>query len=430
MSAPRQVKTWEISASEDSEAETEELRADRSSGDQSEALFPSSATKTRTPSSAPLSPPRPGTSAATPSPARKRRSQEEIEADRQRAKERREARERLRTARAQEKEGRRQEQLRRKEAAERLKTLRPENYIKTLTVCIHPALLQQHGSDLLLDTLAAYEWRLSIESQRLTHSIAWTRDVAQEDEGEAVLEEEQMLLVLTMADFVDLVVAVNKTLHSDMQEAEAEAGSLLSLLSECLNRDAAKVLTLLVTDSDHSRTNTEHFREETLQSKLGMNNLDIEEVRVYLQLYKNISLVFVDGWQDITDHVCAVTKALSKRPLKLLAEREELPFCVDGSWASGVRVERDGSGLVQVWAKQMEQLNRVSPAVASSVASAYSSPQLLLQAYQSLDREDDRKRLLAGLSVKSEGKERRIGPEISARLYRCFTAQNPELVLD
>lgn len=74
----------------------------------------------------------------TSSPARKRRSKQEIEADRQTARERREARERERAARAQEKEERRQEQRRRREAAENLKTLRPENYLKSLTVCIDP----------------------------------------------------------------------------------------------------------------------------------------------------------------------------------------------------------------------------------------------------------------------------------------------------
>uniref|UniRef100_G3P0A7 ERCC4 domain-containing protein n=1 Tax=Gasterosteus aculeatus TaxID=69293 RepID=G3P0A7_GASAC len=110
-----------------------------------------------------------------------------------------------------------------------------------------------------------------------------------------------------------------------------------------------------------------------------MENLDVEEVLVYLQLCKNINLVLLDGWQEITNHVCAVTKALSKRPFKLLTERAELPFCVDGAWAGGARVERDGSGLIQVWSRQIQQLNRVSPSVASTVTGAYPSPQLLLQ---------------------------------------------------
>ena len=47
-----------------------------------------------------------------------------------------------------------------------------------------------------------------------------------------------------------------------------------------------------------------------------------------------------------------------------------------------------------------------------------------------MESEEDRKTLLAALVVKSGDKERRVGPEISARIYRCLTAQNSELVLD
>lgn len=55
-----------------------------------------------------------------------------------------------------------------------------------------------------------------------------------------------------------------------------------------------------------------------------MQPLNSSQVLVYLQLYKNISLVFLDGWEDVTDHVCAVTKALSKRPFKY-ARAKTLP---------------------------------------------------------------------------------------------------------
>lgn len=475
MSVLRRAKTWEISESEGSDAETKpdlnqdesghitivstDFKEDQSSDSKCKTL-PSSPTKTEPSKTCALSPPRPE-GRGTPSPARKRRTKEEIEADRQAARERKEARDRQRAARAREKEEKRQEQQKRREAAEDLKRLRPENCLRCLTVCIDPALLQQDGSDILLDALAAFEWRFSIETQQLPCSITWTRDLPQQGEdGKGSVEEEQVVLVLSLTDFMDTVISVKKVsnllscnkvilmaAHSmallrvvllplqmlDSEEEETGAGSFLSPILECLNRDAKKVVTLLVTDSQPDYRMDAcgvHLLDETLQSKLGMENVDIEEVLVYLQLCKNISLVFLNDWQEITNHVCGVTKALSKRPFKLLTERAELPFCVDGSWASGVRVERDGSGLIQVWSRQIQQLNRVSPAVASTVTAAYPSPQLLLQAYQSLESEEARKGLLAGLLVKSGGKERRIGPEISARVYRCLTAQNPQLVLD
>ncbi|XP_039990603.1 probable crossover junction endonuclease EME2 isoform X2 [Xiphias gladius] len=437
MSVLRRAKTWEISESEEeTDAETKpdlnrdessqiaaKVRTDLNASSPEHTCQTSSSTKSESSQTCALPPPRPDGS-GTPSPARRRRTKEEIEADREKARQRKEERERQRAARAREKEEKRRGQQRRREAAEKLKSLRPENCLKCLTVCIDPALLQQDGSDILLATLATFEWRFSIENQQLPHSITWTRDLPQGEDGMGSLEEEQVVLVLGLTDFMDMVISVKKMLDSEGEETGV--GSFLCPLLECLNRDAKKAVTLLVTDSQPDyRTNA-----CGVQSKLGMENLDTEEVLVYLQLCKNISLVFLDGWQEVTNHVCAVTKALSKRPFKLLTEQAELPFCVDGSWASGVRVERDGSGLFQVWSKQIQQLNRVSPAVASTVTAAYPSPQLLLQAYQSLGSEEERKGLLAGLIVKSGGKERRIGPEMSTRVYRCFTAQNPQLVLD
>lgn len=46
-----------------------------------------------------------------------------------------------------------------------------------VNVCHPTALLQQDGSDILLDTLVNLEWRFSIESQQIPRSIAWTRDL-------------------------------------------------------------------------------------------------------------------------------------------------------------------------------------------------------------------------------------------------------------
>lgn len=42
-------------------------------------------------------------------------------------------------------------------------------------------------------------------------------------------------------------------------------------------------------------------------------------------------------------------------------------------------MEKDGTGLWQVWKRQIQQFNRVSPATAAAIAEAYPSPSLLLQ---------------------------------------------------
>lgn len=156
----RRVTTWEISESDESDTETKHdinrdgssqiattetatittnLTEDQSPEHKCETL-PSLATKTEFTQASALSPPRHDGRVA-PSPARKRRTKEEIEADRKQASERKEARKRQRAARAGEKEERRREQQRRREAADNLKSLRPENCLKCLTVCIDPGTL-------------------------------------------------------------------------------------------------------------------------------------------------------------------------------------------------------------------------------------------------------------------------------------------------
>lgn len=138
MSVLQRAKTWDISESEESDSDarskrtTENLSSNLSQGRNTEHKRPPSpsAADGRTPA-------RLGGPAAQ-SPAPKHRSKEETEANRQAARDKKEARERQRAARAREKEERRQEQRRRKEAADHQRSLRPENYLKRLTVCIDP----------------------------------------------------------------------------------------------------------------------------------------------------------------------------------------------------------------------------------------------------------------------------------------------------
>ncbi|XP_046702289.1 crossover junction endonuclease EME1-like isoform X2 [Silurus meridionalis] len=361
----------------------------------------------------------------------RQREEKERQKERQREEKERWKREKEKQ-RERQKEEKRQKQKKKKEAAERVKSLKPEEYLKTITVNIHPVLLQDSGCDVLLSTLAALEWRNQIEEHDLTHSISWSRTQAvtlhtTEDEDSMVVEEDQVLMVVTQIEFVDMMMSIKQALIGGCEEAE----SLFQPLCGYLNRKTGAVISVLVTRGQYYQGDLYYEEDETCpRSQLGLQNIDIEEVLVYLQLYKNVSVHFLFGWQEVTDHVCAVTKALSKRPSRTLQDIPDLGFCVDGLWSGGVRVESGGRGLAQVWTRQIQQLNRVSVSMATAVTTAYPSPQLLLQAYEKAESGEERCGLLADLRVKGGAKERRIGPELSTRVHRLMTSHNPELVLD
>lgn len=167
---------------------------------------------------------------------------------------------------------------------------------------------------------------------------------------------------------------------------------------------------------------------------------------VLLQLWANVDVLLVASWQELSQHVCAFTKALAQRPFKWVtlswllavaarhgsagrvvrpwphrakgvpkgfAELEEgaqergaeplgasphpplsrqsrepraFSFCTAGRWAAGEQVARGGTGLRAAWRWQIQQFNHVSPAVADAVVAAFPSPRLLQQVGTPLSR--------------------------------------------
>ncbi|XP_077075408.1 essential meiotic structure-specific endonuclease subunit 2 isoform X2 [Siphateles boraxobius] len=425
MSAAHRENTWEIS---DSENESDDIKATSSSCvilDQNTSINESN---TSSPSARAEDSSISADGVKISGRRRRRRREEVLEELETRTA----AKERRREEKDKLKEKKQQEQQRRKEAAERLNLLKPENFIKSLTAHIHAVLLQDAGCDVLLRNLDGLQWRNRIENQGLPNSIRWTQQALQtedEDKNE-VIEEDQVLMVISHNELEDMVMShksVNNqsALIGDMYEGSE---SLLDHLYKYLTRTAGKVVTILVMISHQQRSGS--WGEDDFDLHLNHHHLDTEELLVHLQLYWNVAVHFLFGWQEVTDHVVSLTKALSKRPYKALCGDPDLGFCMDGSWSAGVRVDRDGHGLAQVWTRQIQQLNRVSPAMAKAVTSAYPSPSLLLKAYEELPSEEERRRLLADLTVVGGAKERRVGPELAGRVHRLLTSQNPHLLLD
>lgn len=153
---------------------------------------------------------------------------------------------------------------------------------------------------------------------------------------------------------------------------------------------------------------------------------------VLLQLWAHLDVLLVASWQELTQNICAFTRALAQRPLKQYRDSCAFSFCVAGRWAAGERVARDGTGLRGIWWRQIRQFRRVSPAVADAIVTAFPSPRLLQQAYMSCSSDQERLALLADLPVKTGGvgRPRRVGPDLSRRICLFLTATNPELLLD
>ncbi|CAM5087113.1 unnamed protein product [Natator depressus] len=124
----------------------------------------------------PASPQQVTTSSPSPNKRRRRRTPEEIEAGQARAEPRKLKREIKKTEKERRKAEEALEQQRRREAADALKLLLPDQCLKYMTVCIDLGLLEDPGSDALMEAFGSLECKYYIESQEVPCSITWRRN--------------------------------------------------------------------------------------------------------------------------------------------------------------------------------------------------------------------------------------------------------------
>ncbi|KAF6093543.1 essential meiotic structure-specific endonuclease 1 [Phyllostomus discolor] len=228
--------------------------------------------------------------------------------------------------------------------------------------------------------------------------------------------------------------------------------TLRSFVTDITARTAGKALSLVIVDPEKrlsapspprrrkqgvaNREQAKKKKSKPPEADTGptVSRVDMEKALVDLQLHTDAQARVVQSWKELADFACAFTKAVAEAPFKRLRDQTSFSFCLESDWAGGAKVDRAGRGLAQVWRRQIQQLNRVSLEMASAIVAAYPSPQLLVQAYRRCFSEEERQSLLADIQVRrGEGvtsTSRRVGPELSRRVYLQMTTLQPDLSLD
>ncbi|XP_078519110.1 structure-specific endonuclease subunit EME2 [Lissotriton helveticus] len=321
-------------------------------------------------------------------------------------------RENKRLEKERQKEHELQERQSRKEMSDAIKFLRPDQCMKHMSICVDTGILEDGGSDELLETLSSLDCRYFIEPQRVPQSITWRREMPPGWSGMSGLEvkdgeEEEMLVLVGPEDFLKSVYSLRKG------SSEAPAVTQ-SFAFDVADRHPEKKICLIVIGLEPyryyikqlQRTGDRTTRSDSRSQRSPEHSLtrrQIQEALVVLQLWSHTDVLFVDTWLEFAQHIVAVTKAIAQRPFKKRFENQAFSFCTtEGRWTSGVRVEKDGKGLQHAWKRQIQQFNRVSPSMAAAVTGAYPSPNLLLQGYEGCSTEKEKLNLLAGLTVKKE----------------------------
>ncbi|XP_008836564.1 crossover junction endonuclease EME1 [Nannospalax galili] len=340
------------------------------------------------------------------------------------------------------------QQERKKKATEvnRLRAQKPEECLKHIVVMLDPVLLQLEGGGQLLGALQSMECRCVIEAQAVPCSITWRRTGLAED-GEDWVEEPMILVSLLAEAFMSMLYNLNQ---GSPGSTEKEKETLQGFITDIAARTGGKTVSLVIVDQEKCfrAQNPPRRRKSGMASKKAkekqqqrqpsrepmVSRVDMEEALVDLQLHTEAQAQIVHSWKELAYFACAVTKAVAETPFKKHRDQTCFSFCVESDWAGGTKVDRAGRGLALVWRRQIQQLNRVSLEMASAIVDAYPSPWLLVKAYQRCFSEQERQNLLADIQIRrGEGitsTSRKVGPELSRRIYLQMTTMQPDLSLD
>ncbi|KAM6350614.1 LOW QUALITY PROTEIN: putative crossover junction endonuclease EME2 [Alca torda] len=322
----------------------------------------------------------------------------------------------------------------------------PEVYFHSLS----PGLLKDPGSDAWVNVLIL-DCKYSFEPQAIPCSITWRRNMPNAPstpDGPKVKteEEKEVLVFLEPEDFLKRLFSLTQVIQA-LSQTRQVLYSRVTLPGEQGRRQA-----LSPGKQSHSSQPGPELamiqeeitgglrRVRASGSRLAHLSLSLSRWSASYMFHLccfssrcwwgNIEVLFLDTWQEFVHHVPALRKAMAKHLYKRQLGSQEVPFRTAEAWASGVRVEKDSTGLRQVWKGQLQQFNRVSPATAVAVAEAYPSPSLLLQA-EKCSTEDENV-LLSDIPVKSDvsREDCRVGPDLSCCIYLFMVSTAPDLILD
>ncbi|XP_055653681.1 crossover junction endonuclease EME1-like isoform X1 [Falco peregrinus] len=308
-----------------------------------------------------------------------------------------------------------------------------------IAVVIDPVLLQKAGGVHVLRALQAEKYCCVEASQAIPCSISWRRKI-QVDAGTEWVEEERVLTVLQLEDFMGMV-------YNYKQVAQGSAGQLTTLsgyVTYMMEVMPQKIIALAVVGVE------EYFRiqskkkppqaaasvnQEEEQGSLrnpGITRRDVEEALVDLQVSKQVQIQMFESWEELGEFVTMFTKAVAEAPFRRAKEETDFPFYSGPGCCGGPKVDHVVNGLLQVWKRQLEQIRQVNFAMAEAIAAAFPSPQLLYQAYSRLTSETERENLLVNIPSCSGagGTFQAVRPYLSRQIYQQTTSYNPSLYLN
>lgn len=182
--------------------------------------------------------------------------------------------------------------------------------------------------------------------------------------------------------------------------------------------------------SRYNNKGNQHFETFPIISRQ-----QLEMCMTEVQIVAKCSSRLIENAQDLGLMVYQYTKSISEIPYKLQkreSQENKFDWYVMGDNKNTVRVDKDGNGLKRLWQQQLCQFNLSSLETSEAICTVYPSPMQLIKAYRNCTP-DEGMNLLKDIPIRRAAGPlttvRKIGPELSKKMYIMFTSQNGDALL-
>ncbi|GJQ73076.1 hypothetical protein Trydic_g1706 [Trypoxylus dichotomus] len=170
-------------------------------------------------------------------------------------------------------------------------------------------------------------------------------------------------------------------------------------------------------------------------SSVKISRSELEYVLTEIEIKYSCCHRFVESTQDLLQVICQFTKSIAQLPEKLQKNKKynNIDFCLVKDNRDCVLIDRNGNGSRRLWQQQLTTFDLVRLETAEAILSKYPTPTQLYKAYQNCSPKTAGPKLLEDIPIRRAAgpltTSRRIGPELSNKIYIFFNATDGNVVV-
>ncbi|XP_043600084.1 crossover junction endonuclease EME1 [Bombus pyrosoma] len=328
-------------------------------------------------------------------------------------------------------------------AVKKSKDIKPGECMKFIEVVLDNDIKNVAPIMDIVDTLRNAGVKYTVKTEFISNSITWKRSI----ENNYIDDTNKICTVTDVEKISQILIIWNW----DEAVIKVTDGSFCTSISSIKSSLPNYKITLVIfgiedyfacreqrRNSKESRTKKKTYIEKYHQMSTYPHKISRKHLETCLneiQIISDCSSRLINNSQDLALMIYQYTKAIAEIPHKSEKNKNltnKFDWYVMGDNRNTVKVDKSGNGLKRLWQQQLCQFNLSSLEIAEAICSVYPSPANLIEAYMNCT-DTEGVNLLKDIPIRRAAGPlttvRKVGPELSKKVYLMFSSKNGENVL-